>query len=129
MGDQSPHNPSVKSYYRLYVSSIGEKVQCCQTRKRLDLASEKWKSRSWIWLRASPDVVFFCAGDSGFAYNVVRVKEKFASKLVVYITDDYVLPRERCPHFRSRVLVFDKMKHAVKESDLFYTPSSNALKI
>ena len=54
-----------------------------------------WQSPQLIkWLdEFSPDVVFFVAGDSGFAYKIVKfIIERYSSRLVTYITDDYIIP-------------------------------------
>ncbi len=90
--------------------------------------SKKWKSESldeWI-INFSPDIIFFCAGDSGFAYDITEyIQNKFKTKLIVYITDDYILPRKTISPFwwLRRNYVYDKMAKAVKRSDLFITIS------
>lgn len=88
----------------------------------------KWKSNEFItWLNDfSPDIIFFCAGDSIFAYEVsFFVKDITEAKLVTYITDDYVLPRENASMFWQirRKFVFKHMNQAVKDSSLFITIS------
>lgn len=92
-----------------------------------------WKTNKWRtesldqWLNEfSPEVVFFCAGDSIFAYDITRyIQNKFDAKLVVYITDDYVLPRKTLSPFwwLRRNLVLNKMNKTVQRSDLFITIS------
>lgn len=89
---------------------------------------EAWKTNSLEqWLDGfSPQVIFFCAGDSGFAYDITQyIQDKFNTKLVVYITDDYVLPRRTLSPFWwiRRNVIYKKMKHAVTKSDLFITIS------
>ena len=75
----------------------------------------------------SPDVVFFCAGDSGFAYDVYEKVCKFlpGSKKCIYITDDYILPRPTISLFWwiRRQIVLNKMKRSVTASDIFVTIS------
>lgn len=40
-----------------------------------------------------PDIIFFCAGDSHFAYNITQIlQERWDCPLVLYVTDDYILP-------------------------------------
>jgi len=90
--------------------------------------SGKWKTRSLDqWLeKFSPDIVFFCAGDSGFAFDITEyIKEKFSAKLITYITDDYVLPRKAASLFWRirRKHILNKMKKTVGGSDLFITIS------
>lgn len=92
-----------------------------------------WKNSKWNSTRLSkwiddfsPDIVFFCAGDSIFAYDIVfKILEKTGAKLVTYITDDYILPRKnKSPlwWFR-RNIILNKMHQAVSTSDLFITIS------
>ncbi|UNW04350.1 hypothetical protein [Acinetobacter indicus] len=75
----------------------------------------------------NPDVIFFCAGDSLFAYDIYQtVCSYFPNiKKVVYITDDYILPRETLNLFwlLRRRLTYSKMKKAVVEADVFVTIS------
>lgn len=98
-----------------------------------------WKSGKWNsdqlnrWLdKFSPDIIFFCAGDSGFAYDVSNyITKKFNAKLVIYITDDYILPRKTLNPlwwFR-RNNIFRKMKICVNSSDLFLTISEKMKRI
>jgi glycosyltransferase involved in cell wall biosynthesis len=88
----------------------------------------KWetvKLKNWI-SEFSPDIVFFCAGNSGFAYDVVSsILELTNSKLVTYITDDYILPRNTFSLFwwLHRNLIYKKMKKNVNRCDLFVTIS------
>lgn len=92
-----------------------------------------WKFGNWntkslnYWLDDfSPDVVFFCAGDSAFAYDIVDyIVSKYSCKLAVYVTDDYVLPRESSSLFCElrRKIILSKMSKAVYNSDLFFTVS------
>lgn len=90
--------------------------------------SGKWKNerlKRWVQ-EVSPEVVFFLAGDSGFAYDICKyIVEKYNPKLVVYITDDYFMPRyEVSPFFwiRRRYLAL-KAKELIMRSDLFITIS------
>lgn len=88
----------------------------------------KWeteKLKNWV-SEFSPDIVFFCAGNSGFAYDVVSsVLELKNSKLVTYITDDYILPRNTISPFwwLHRNVIYKKMKKNVNRCDLFATIS------
>lgn len=97
-----------------------------------------WKTHKWKtenlnkWLdNFNPEIVFFVAGDSGFSYDVCKyISDKYATKLVVYITDDYILPRfEISPFFwLRRGYLLKKMKSAVNRSDLFITISEEMRK-
>lgn len=92
-----------------------------------------WKSGKWKseflnqWLNEfSPEIIFFCAGDSGFAYDITNyIQNEFGAKVVVYITDDYVLPRRTISPFwwQRRNYILSKMKKTLQRSDLFITIS------
>lgn len=75
----------------------------------------------------NPDVIFFCAGDSLFAYDIYQTVCSYLPnvKKVVYITDDYILSRETLNLFwlLRRRLTYSKMKKAVVEADVFVTIS------
>lgn len=97
-----------------------------------------WKSKKWMsnelinWLNDfSPDIVFFCAGDTGFAYDIVSyVLDKTDAKLITYVTDDYVLPRRTASilwRWR-RNIIFKKMNRTIFRSDLFITISEQMRK-
>lgn len=47
----------------------------------------------FIWLdEFKPDIIFFSGGDANYLYSkVLKLSEKYKSKVVNYITDDYVL--------------------------------------
>jgi len=84
------------------------------------------------WLdQFSPDIIFFVAGDSLFSYNFVNlITKKYNTKLVTYVTDDYILPRHSVNIFwwirRNNIL--KEMKKTVKKSDLFITISQEMRK-
>jgi hypothetical protein len=92
-----------------------------------------WRSRKWntdtlnqMLIDFSPEIIFFCAGDSGFAYNITKyIKKKFNTKLIIYITDDYILPRKTISLFWQlrRKYIFQKMKEILQQSNLFITIS------
>ena len=92
-----------------------------------------WKYSKWNneglnkWLdEFKPEFIFFCAGDSGFAYDITKyIKEKYNTKLAIYITDDYVLPRRSISiaWWIRRAYILKKMKENVQNSDLFITIS------
>lgn len=60
-----------------------------------------WKKKYWetqelnSFIKAiKPDILFFVAGDSNFSYKITKhLKIQTGAKLVIYITDDYFLPR------------------------------------
>lgn len=89
-----------------------------------------WKNnnlKQWI-LSFSPDVIFFCGGDSCFAYKVTEYAlEVSKSKLITYITDDYISPYWKIsPMFWIRKsMIFNKMKQIIKVSDGFITISDS----
>lgn len=93
-----------------------------------------WKSvelTNWIE-EFSPDIIFFCAGDSEFTYRIVNtLKSEYKTKLVTYITDDYVLPRKTMNLLwwirRSKIL--KKLKKTLEVTDLFFTISEKMSKV
>ena len=88
----------------------------------------KWKSTQLVnWLDDfTPEVVFFCAGDSGFAYIINEyVVKRYKCRSVVYITDDYILPRFSLSAFWwiRRHYYYRKMEIAIRDCDQFITIS------
>lgn len=92
-----------------------------------------WKEKYWLtkelekWLEEiSPEIVFFMAGDSGFAYNITNyVIKKFNSELITYVTDDYILPNLSFNIFETarRLSIRRKMKKVFKKSKKVFTIS------
>lgn len=55
-----------------------------------------WEGKNNSFLEKLPlqQGIFFCAGDSLFAYDIVdSILDKYALPLIVYITDDYIYPQ------------------------------------
>lgn len=80
------------------------------------------------WIdKISPDLIFFCAGDSLFAYDIYQAvcNHTPVTKKAIYITDDYVAPRKKLSlsWWLRRNLIYSKMKNAVINSDIFVTIS------
>lgn len=76
--------------------------------------------------RAPPDVIFFMAGDSCFAYDIVgTLKRRYGAALVTFITDDYALPRRSFSIFWwiRRALVLERMRESIVESRSLVTIS------
>ncbi len=78
-----------------------------------------WKTKELIeWLKKfNPDVIFFLAGDGGFAHQISWYISRLLSKpLVVYITDDYFLYKknesifERIHHYRIKRFMMESIK-------------------
>ena len=116
---------------RKFVVDMYNKIKnwsCSRLFREIIWALGSWDTpelNSWI-NEFSPDIIFFCAGDSGFAYDITaKLKNRLKTKFVVYITDDYVLPRRSIDVLwwirRNRLL--RKMRKAVNDSDLFITVS------
>lgn len=88
----------------------------------------KWKSNQLNkWLdEFCPDIIFFVAGDSLFAYKITDfVIKRFNSKLVTYITDDYIMDRKIesiIGKFR-RNLIKNRMINCIKKSKKYFTIS------
>lgn len=97
------------------------------------LIRELWWNNVWktkellVWLdKIKPDAIFFMAGDSVYAYKICRyIQERYGAKLIVYITDDYVLPRKTfsLAWWIRRNYILKYMKDTVKRADLFLTIS------
>lgn len=88
----------------------------------------KWKTNQLVnWLDDfAPELVFFCAGDSGFAYRINDyVVTRYKCRSVVYLTDDYILPRHTVSPFWwiRRYYIYEKMKVAIRNCDQFLTIS------
>lgn len=89
-----------------------------------------WKN-SWIspqlikWLNEiKPEDIFFMAGDSLYAYEVCSwIKENYGCRLYTYVTDDYILKREKENVFEKsyRKKVLNALKKAVNSSECFFT--------
>lgn len=111
-----------------YISSLFAKSNFFRLIRELMWKSNKWKSDDLVkWIKNfSPEIVFFCAGDSGFAYDIVSfVLDITNSKLIIYITDDYILPRRTISFlwWLRRSIIFKKMNKAILNSSLFITIS------
>ena len=96
--------------------------------RELIWAIGSWKSESLIkWLDdQKPEVVFFLAGDSCFAYSIAEyICDRYSSKLIVYLTDDYILPRRTLSPFWwiKRWFLVKKMKEAIGRANQFITIS------
>lgn len=88
-----------------------------------------WKSPQLLaWLdEFQPDVVFFVAGDSGFAYAIVKfIVKRYHCRLVTYITDDYIMPRsaETLIAQTRRRFIRRKMLEAIQHSEEYFTIST-----
>ena len=88
----------------------------------------KWKSPKLIeWLNEfQPTSIFFVAGDSLFAYEITEyITNLYHSRLSVFITDDYVMPRvnESIVSAFRRKLIIRKMGKSIKQADVFFTIS------
>ncbi|WP_314065864.1 glycosyltransferase [uncultured Vagococcus sp.] len=87
-----------------------------------------WKSKeldNWL-AEVNPDIIFFCAGDFGSGYDITNyISKKFETDLIVYMTDDYILPRSNASYFAKKRQEFIKKKVQItlNETDLFYTIS------
>lgn len=108
-------------------------------RSRGDLArlarEAVWATGAWHtpeldnWLDAfDPEVVFFMAGDSLFAFRAVEhVLRRAGASLTLYVTDDYVLPRITISPawWLRRGLVSKSLGRAVGRATLFVTISED----
>lgn len=89
---------------------------------------KRWQSKQLEkWLDDfQPDVILFVAGDALFAYDIcTQIKEKYNSRLVTYVTDDYIMPRLNETFFekKRRNNIRIQMEKVLKKTDVFYTIS------
>lgn len=87
-----------------------------------------WKSESLLkWLDSfQPQAVLFVAGDTLFTYGICNyIVERYAARLTVYVTDDYIMPRSResLAHSIRRRRIRRKMAEIVRKASVFYTVS------
>lgn len=92
------------------------------------LWGNRWKTvELQEWLDAyKPEIIFFTAGDVVFSYKICEyVRKRFDTKLMVFVTDDYVLPRKSFDIFwwvrRNYILKY--MRAAIEKADCFITIS------
>lgn len=88
-----------------------------------------WKSEKLLnWLEEfRPDIIFFVAGDSIFAYDIVKyIHNKYRTRLITYITDDYIVPRQKENIISKvrRLWIRKKMSACITASDEYLTISS-----
>jgi len=87
-----------------------------------------WNSNSLRrWLKdVAPERIFFLAGDSLFAYNIVEfIKDEYNLPVTLFITDDYVLSREFYGVFQGlrKIVLRQKLKQAVNNCSNYITIS------
>ena len=61
-----------------------------------------------------------------FVYNIgLKLVERFKSKMALYITDDYIMPRRTLSVFWwiRRSYILNYLRKAVKRADIFFTIS------
>lgn len=122
-----------KNNYRNYIIKKLKKYNIFRIFRDLIWESNKWKTESLNeWVSGfSPDIIFLCAGDTGFVYDISEyIRKEFKTKLIVYITDDYILPRKTISPFwwLRRNYIYRKMNNIIKRSDLFITISEEMRK-
>ena len=97
------------------------------------LRESAWASKRWLspqllsWLDAfNPTDIFFVGGDCIFAYKICKyIKKRFNSRLSLFLTDDYILPRKKesiIARFR-RNWIKKSLKKCIYETDQFFTIS------
>ena len=92
------------------------------------LWGNRWKTKELIeWLDSyKPEIIFFTAGDVIFNYRICEfIRKRYNTKLVVFVTDDYVLPRKTVSIFwwLRRNYILKNMRDAVNKADKFITIS------
>lgn len=124
----SSNNSSKGSTRIRYISHFIKISELMRLFRELIWCLGTWNSNELNnWLDSfNPNVVFFCAGDSRFAYKINSyIVKKYNTKSVVYVTDDYILPRTNFNVFWwiRRALVVNSLKKALIRSQLFFTIS------
>src|SRR5690625_3137590 len=115
-------------------SSGREKISIPKNNSTRLIRELLWKNRFlnnkqlYKWLdEFKPEMIFFVAGDTGFVYDYVfKIKERFNTKLITYVTDDYILERNTFNiawKIRQRQ-IYKKMKNAINISEAFYVISN-----
>lgn len=89
-----------------------------------------WKNKKLdTWINDfHPNLVFLCAGDSIFSYRIaLYIQKKWNTKLMIYITDDYILPRLSDSLMGSlrRRIIRKKMANIISSSDKFFVISKS----
>lgn len=79
------------------------------------------------WLDGfKPEVIFFLAGDAVFTHRIcASIASRYGSKVAMYITDDYILPRmdlDIFGHFR-RFIIRKYMKKSIASAGILFTIS------
>lgn len=124
-GDQRNNNSITR---KARVISRIKKYEIVRICREVFWNPKKWnteKLNQWL-IEFSPQIIFLCAGDSGFAYDIAEdIKRRFQTKSIIYITDDYILPRKTISLFWwiRRKIIYEKMEKAVQKSNMFITIS------
>ncbi len=90
---------------------------------RLSLNFNKEGVKDWLD-SFNPDIIFFCGGNANYLYRkVLKLSKKYDSKLIYYITDDYVLPYFSLNIFKklNRIWTRNSFKKICSESSLVLT--------
>ena len=73
-----------------------------------------------------PEIIFMVVGDVVFEYKIgLKLVERYKSKMALYITDDYIMPRRTLSVFWwiRRSYILNYLRKAVKRADIFFTIS------
>ena len=92
------------------------------------LWNNKWNSKNLTnWLDDfQPEAIFFVAGDNLFTYRICSyLTKKYGSRLTVYMTDDYIIPRkkESLLYTFRRVLIKKNLCNLLADASCFFTIS------
>lgn len=90
---------------------------------RLSLNFNKEGVKDWLD-KFNPDIIFFCGGNANYLYSkVLQLSKKYDSKLIYYITDDYLLPYFSLNIFKilNRIWTRNSFKKICSESSLVLT--------
>lgn len=80
---------------------------------------------SWID-NINPELIFFCAGDSNFAYNIVeKIQKRMGTRLFTFITDDYITQYFSLSFFKSirRKNTFRKLEMTLNRTERLFVIS------
>lgn len=97
----------------------------------LSLDLKKGNVHEWLE-KFNPEVIFFCGGNANYLYNkVLDLSKRYNSKIVYYITDDYVLPYFSFNIFEviNRIWTRHAFKRVCKRSDLILTIGNKMSKV
>lgn len=128
IGRSKEYNPLIRQAFRDGTSKFILKNDISRlAREVIWHINLKKLKKMFEWLNDfNPTKIFFVGGDSIFAYEIVEyIQKKYNAKLITYITDDYILPRNTINIFWwiRRNILLKRMKRTISDSIVLVTIS------